>query len=270
MTTVNTNTGALLAQKFLRANAADLVTTQNRVSSGLRVSTVTDDASSFAVASGLRGDIKAYTAVAAALQGSTVAATIAISAGEHIGGRIGDMKAKLVQLADESLSSASRAAYNVDLNAMLQEINGYLSQASYNGTNLLGSGGSDLYVVSGIDGSALTIRNNDVTTLLNPSIPMNVKTNAEARVVLSVVGMIETSLGAALSNLGSDLKRVHAQAEFIRQTEETTRIALGALVDADLARESANLSSLQVRQQLGVQAIGIANSAPQTLLGLFR
>jgi len=91
MTTVNTNAGALLAQKFLRANAADLVTTQNRVSSGLRVSTVTDDASSFAVASGIRGDIKAYTAVAASLQGSTVAASVAISAGETISTRVGDI-----------------------------------------------------------------------------------------------------------------------------------------------------------------------------------
>ena len=270
MTTVNTNAGALLAQKFLRANAADLVTTQNRVSSGLRVSTVTDDASSFAVASGIRGDIKAYTAVAASLQGSTVAATVAISAGEHIGARIGDMKAKLVQLADESLSTASRATYNADLYAMLDEVNRYLAQASYNGRNLLGSGGSDLRVVSSIDGNALTIRNNDVADLMfNPSAaPMF--SNADARGALVTLGSFKSALDTALSNLGSDLARVKGQTEFIRQTEETSRIALGALVDADLAKESATLSSLQVRQQLGVQAIGIANSAPQTLIGLFR
>jgi flagellin len=270
MTTANTNTGALLAQKFLRANAADLVSTQNRVSSGLRVSTVTDDASSFAVASGLRGDIKAYTAVVASLQGSTAAAAIAISAGEQIGVRIGDMQAKLVQLADESLNTASRSIYNADLYAMLNEVNAYLSQSRYNGRNLLGSGGSDLRVVSDIDGGALTIRNNDVSDLMfNPSAaPMF--NNADARSALATLGTFKTSLDTALSNLGSDMRRVKAQAEFIQQTEETTKLALGALVDADLARESAALASMQVRQQLGVQAIGIANAAPQTLLGLFR
>jgi hypothetical protein len=68
MTSVNTNAGAILAQKFLRSTASDMQVTQNRVSSGLRVSNVTDDASSFAVAAGIRGHIKAYTAVAAALQ----------------------------------------------------------------------------------------------------------------------------------------------------------------------------------------------------------
>ena len=78
------------------------------------------------------------------------------------------------------------------------------------------------------------------------------------------------TLDSALANLGSDVSRIKAQSEFVKQTEETVRIGLGALVDADLAKESANLTSLQVRQQLGVQAIGIANSAPQSLLGLFR
>ena len=109
MVSINTNAGSILAQKFLRSTTADMQVTQNRVSSGLRVSTVTDDASSFAVAAGIRGDVKAYTAVAAALQGSTVAAKVALSAGEAIGERLGAMKAKLVQLADESLSTASRS-----------------------------------------------------------------------------------------------------------------------------------------------------------------
>jgi flagellin len=266
MTSVNTNIGAILAQKFLRVNAAELATTQNRVSSGLRVATVTDDASSFAVAAGIRGDIKAYTAVAAALQGGVTAGTVAVSAGEQVSNRIGDIKAKLVQLSDESLSSASRDTYNADLASMVEEVNNYLAQAEYTGRNLLGSGGDDLLIVSNIDGAAVTLRNNDVADLAIGSIAGN----AEAQTALDDLATFKGELDTALANLGADLTRIKSQTEFIKQTEETVRIGLGALVDADLARESAQLSANQVRQQLGVQAIGIANQQPQTLLGLFR
>ena len=267
MTSVNTNVGALLAQKFLRSTGSDLITTQNRVSSGLRVSTVTDDASSFAVASGIRGDIKAYVAVAAALQGSQVAATVAISAGETVSNRVGDIKAKLVQLSDESLSSASRATYQTDLDSMVAEVNDYLAQAEYSGRNLLGSGGADLLVVSNIDGTSVTVDNNDVSDL---AFAGNIADNADAQDALSTLAVFKADLDTALANLGADLSRLKSQTEFIKQTQETVQIGLGALVDADLAKESSTLTSLQVRQQLGVQAIGIANSAPQTLLGLFR
>jgi flagellin len=267
MTSVNTNAGAILAQKFLRASTSEMQTTQNRVSSGLRVSTVTDDASSFAVAAGIRGDVKAYTAVAAALQGSTVAASVAISAGETISTRVGDIKAKLVQLSDESLSTASRSTYNADLASMVTEVNAYLQQASYNGRNLLGSGGSDMVVVANIDGTSVTIRDNNVADL---SVGSNISGNSAAQTAITDLNTFKGTLDSALANLGSDVSRIRAQSEFVKQTEETVKIGLGALVDADLAKESANLTSLQVRQQLGVQAIGIANSAPQSLLGLFR
>ena len=95
-------------------------------------------------------------------------------------------------------------------------------------------------------------------------------TNAAASNALSLLSDFKSSLDTALAQLGADLKQLDAQAEFIKQTEETVKIGLGALVDADLAKESANLQSLQVRQQLGIQGIGIANQSPQTLLGLFR
>jgi flagellin len=269
MTSINTNAGAILAQKFLRSTTADMQVTQNRVSSGLRVATVTDDASSFAVAAGIRGDIKAYTAVAAALQGSTVAISVAISAGEMVAKRIGDLKAKTIQLFDTSLSTASRASYIVDARSIASEISSYLDQhAKYNGRNLIGVGGSDMTVVSAIDGSALVVRDNEIFGL-DPD-DFEPENHVQAEASLGILANFKRQVDGALANLGSDLNRVKAQIEFVKQTEETVRIGLGALVDADLAKESATLTALQVRQQLGVQAIGIANSAPQTLLGLFR
>jgi len=268
MPSVNTNIGALVAQKYLRSTSVELITVQNRVSSGLRVASALDDASSFAVSAGMRADIKAYTAVAGALMGAKVGAQVAVSAGETIAKRMEDVKAKVVQMADESLSAASRASYQSDLDSMVAEVNNYLRQASYSSTNLLGSGGTDILVVANIDASSITIRNQDVADLSGAS--LTIADAAGASNALSLVASFKSSLDTALAQLGADLKQVDSQAEFVQQTEETVRIGLGALVDADLAKESANLQSLQVRQQLGVQGLGIANQSPQALLGLFR
>jgi flagellin len=266
MNSINTNVGALLAQKFLRSVSAELVVTQNRLSSGLRVSSVTDDASTFAVASGMRGDIKAYTAVAAALQGSVAAANVAVAAGETISTRLGDIEAKIVQLSSNALSQSERDTYNADLASLVAEVNTYLLQATYNGNNLLGVGGADMQVVANVDGSTLTLRDNNVADLAVG--PIN--NNGQAVQGLKLVEDFRLVLDAALANLGADLARAASQAEFIRRTEETVRIGLGALVDADIALESARFNSLQARQQLAVQALGIANQAPKVLLGLFQ
>ncbi|MEY4678927.1 MAG: hypothetical protein RLZZ276_576 [Pseudomonadota bacterium] len=266
---VNTNGGALLGQKFLRSNAMEMSIVQNRLSSGLRVNSVTDDASTFAVAASMRGDIKSYTAIAASLAGSKITATVAIQAGETMSKRLEDVKAKIVQLADDSLSTASRSTYQVDLNSMVLEINRYLTQSGYNGTNLLGSGGSNVLVVANIDASAFTLRAQNIADL-SGAVLGAITNSTTARDALSVLAVFKGNLDTGLANLGADLKRLEAQVEFIKQTEETVRIGLGALVDADVAKETAAIQSLQVRQQLGVQAMGIANQAPQTLLNLFR
>jgi flagellin len=268
MSTVNTNIGSLLSQKYLRFTLVEMNRTQQRVSSGLRVASALDDASTFAVASTFRADIKSYTAVASALSGAKASASVAISAGETISRRFEDVKAKIIQLADESISAASRTSYQTDLASMVAEVNQYLDQAAYQGSNLLGTvgGSANVNVVSNITASILTIRDNQVGNLSLGTI-----TNAAtASTALSSLATFKTALDTALANLGADVKQVDAQAEFIRQTQEAVTIGLGALVDADLAKESAQLESLSVKQQLGVQALGIANQAPQALLGLFR
>lgn len=266
MISINTNTGALLALRYLREIDSEMSVTQKRISSGLRVSTVTDDASTYAVAAGLRADIKAYTAVTSSLQGSVAAAQVAVSAGESISARIGDIKAKIVQLSSNSLTNAERTAYNSDLATLVDEVNSYLDQAAYNGSNLLGTGGSDLQIVANIDGTTLTLRNNDVNGLGIGSI----SNNGQAVNALADLEDFQTALDTALSRLGSDLNRATQQTEFIQRNEETVRISLGALVDADIARETSYFEALQARQELAVQTLGIANQAPRVLLGLFR
>lgn len=266
MTAINSNLGALLAQRFLRGTATEAASTQNRVASGQRTSSAIDDAASFAVAASARGDAKAYAAAATAMQGATAAGMVAISAGESIGDRLGDIRAKVAQLADESLSAQSRATLNADLTSMVAGVNAQLSGASLNGANLLSGAGSDKAVPAGADGSAVTLRDNAVQPLALGAIGGV----ADAANALIDIDTFRQSLDGALRNLGGDLSQLRAQSEMARQAGEATQFGLGALVDADLARESASLASLQVRQQLGGTSMGIANQTPSALLSLLR
>ena len=265
MTSINSNLGALLAQRYLRSNAADAAANQTRVASGQRVASVADDGASFAVGASLRADAASYAAAASAMRGAA-AGMVAISAGESISARLGDIRAKIVQLADGSLSPQNRATLNADLSAMVAGANQQLSGAGFNGMNLLSGGSSDRAVPTGPDAAPTTVRGNDVQPLaLAP-----VNNASDAVNALQDLDEFRRSLDRALSNLGSDVSRLRTQTESAQQAGEATQIGLGALVDADLARESASLASLQVRQQLTNRSVGIANQSPSALLNLLR
>ena len=75
---------------------------------------------------------------------------------------------------------------------------------------------------------------------------------------------------AALGNLGSQSKEISNHNLFVQKLSDQLTTGVGNLVDADMAKESARLTALQVQQQLGAQALSIANQAPQVILSLFR
>ena len=273
MSSVNTNVGALSVLKTLRATMFEMNTVQNRVSTGLRVSSALDDASVFAVAQGLRGDIKAYNAVSQALGAAKGMAKVALSATTQISNKMQDIQAKIVQLADESISVETRTTYQNDLRAMLEEIETYIKNATYNGVNLISAGATDQTVIASIDGTAtVTIRANNLEadrSTLAANYQYDAASAQSALTAGGDFGLFQIAVNNALANLGADIKALEGQDEFIKQVSEAATEGLGSLVDADMAKESAALQALQVRQQLAVQALAIANQAPQTLLRLF-
>ena len=109
---------------------------------------------------------------------------------------------------------------------------------------------------------------------LSPSIPRSSRGSPGATASASALAgsfvTLETTVNAALGGLGADIRAINLQNEFLGQVRDATEEGLGNIIDADMARESAKLSSLQIRQELGMQVTGIANTAPQSLLGLFK
>ena len=144
-----------------------------------------------------------------------------------------------------------------------------MASAEFNNINLVQSASTTLTVLSTEAGSTISITSQalDATSLgLNI---LNLTKQADATSALTVVSTTITTAASRVATLGSSLSRLEAQSGFIDQTIAVLEGEVSNFVDADLTAESAQLTALQVQQQIAVQALAIANASPQSLLALF-
>ena len=266
---INTNAGAMIALQSLSATTRSLETTQLRVTTGLKVNGPKDDAATFAIAQNMRGDIAGMAAVKTNLALGQSITNVAIDAGKAIAELLTEMKAKAVQASQEGLDANSYIALNEEFTSLRSQIDTIVSTAEFNGKNMITVGATDLKVLSTVDGSTITVAKQvfHETTLGINAISLSTAANASAARIAVSAAIITVSNG--LASLGSSAKRVDIQAEFTGKLMDILKQGVGNLVDADLAAESANLQAFQIKQALGVQALAIANSGPQSILQLF-
>jgi flagellin len=249
--------------------------TQNAINTGLKVASAKDDGATYAIAQNMRGDVAGYAAVTDSLNRGTSSVDVALSAGQSISDLLIEMKQKALAASDSSLDSASRDALNEDFTALRDQIATVVSNAVFNGFNLIdGSASGGISVLASSDGSKkITVAGQNMSlggSIVSIGASDSIATQSTAS---AMVDTVETSLKAvnsALAQLGSGSKKLSIQATFVQNLSDTLQTGIGNLVDADMATESAMLQSLQVKQQLGVQALSIANQSPQIALSLFR
>jgi len=415
MTSVNTNYGALVALQSLNQTSRELADVQNRINTGLKVSSAKENGAVFAIAEGQRARVASLGAVQDGIDRATSVIDVGLSAGEAIGDILKQLKEKSVAAQATDLSADQRAALQADFNALRNQIDQIANAATFNGSNLVNgtnlSGGSNAFSVLTTDaagqsggrydmtGSALvdgdgnpfsvhadiedatamtfndselrfSITTGNITETMTVALTsgdtindfiesvasqsngrvtasfdaesgeISLHSNEEFTVtyyeadavaddggifgagaagtamtesvapgtgtnVLAVNGFnftlgaagqaleeltaslnISTADGAAaavtaidnaLVNLNRDLATMGAQSKaltvqktFLGKLQDSIEAGIGNLVDADLAKESARLQALQVKQQLGAQALSIANSAPSIVLSFFR
>ena len=272
---VNTNASALQALQNLNATNRQLEATQTRINTGLRVSGAKDNGAVYAIAQNLRSDVAGLTAVTQSLDRGISSVTIALAAGESISDLLNEMKAKAAAASDLGLDAASRAAINNEFISLRDQINTIVNNADFNGTNMIKAGGSSVAALANENGSqTINVNAEDLslsggTVLLTTTTTLGSSATTAANVLAQIDGSI-TNVNAALGRLGTGQKSLETHKTFISKLSDTLTVGIGNLVDADLAKESANLQALQVKQQLGVQALSIANQAPQSILQLFR
>jgi flagellin len=272
---VHTNKSALTALQNLNKTNDDLADVQNRVNTGLMIANAKDNAAVWAIAQGQRADIGALGAVKMSLQRAQSISEVSATAGETISDLLVELKQKVVAAMDTSLDTSSRTALDADFKSILRQIKQVSGNAQFDGANLLdGSIPANIQFLANADATNKITLSTQNMSLGGANITVaNAASITTVTLATGILAQLNTSISnvnQALGNLGSQGKQIEAHLGFVSKLTDVLETGVGNLVDADLAKESARLQALQVQQQLGAQALSIANQAPQIVLQLFR
>ena len=274
MNSVNTNVGAMIALQNLQVTNNELTQVQSRINTGKKVSSAKDNGAVWAIAQGQRAEIGALNAVKDSLQRGQSAVDVSLAAGESVSDLLVQLKEKALAATDTSLTSSARSALNEDFKSIRDQIATVVSNAAFNGVNLLdGSSTGGFAALANVSGSTITVDSQDMSlsgSVVTLGATDQINTASAATASLALVAASIDNVGASLAKLGTGSNSLGTHLTFVGKLQDTLEAGVGNLVDADLAKESARLQSLQTKQQLGVQALSIANSSTSILLGLFR
>jgi flagellin len=270
---INTNVAAMLAVQNLNRTQSDLTITQNRISTGQKVASAKDNGAIFAIAQNQRGSSTALNAVRESLQRGQSAVDVALSAGETISDLLVQMKEKALAASDTQLSSSAREAMASDFAALRDQITKTVNNASFNGFNLLKNATAITALADETGTSKLTVSSQVMAlggSIVTVASGTTVGTQAQAAAAITTVNTSLQRVSLALSKLGTGSKALSTHLTFVNKLQDAIDAGVGNIVDADLAKESAKIQALQTKQQLGFQALSIANPGPSSLLSLFR
>ncbi|MEI2297993.1 flagellin N-terminal helical domain-containing protein [Ensifer sp. MJa1] len=313
MTSIMTNTAAMAALSTLRSINSSMETTQDRVSSGLRVGSAADNAAYWSIATTMRSDNKALSTVEDALGLGAAKTDVAYTAMENSKDVVDEIKKKLVAASEPGVDKSKIQKEIKELQSQLISI---AKSASFSGENWIYNDANNTAATKSIVGSfnrdnkgnvSLTTLQFDTnkssliqvdtaganvtngTGLLSSYMEYKDATGATTTMSISVLSMDITNmtvgaLAAAISgvdatllqmtdaaaDLGALNSRVELQKNFVQDLSDSIEKGVGRLVDADMNEESTRLKALQTQQQLGIQALTIANSNSQNILSLFR
>jgi flagellin len=271
---VHTNDAALIALQNLNNTSGQLSEVQNRISTGLAINGAKDNAAVWAIAQGQRADIGSLSAVKSSLDRATSIADVASSAGATISDLLVQMKANVVAALDPSIDTASRNALDSAYKSELRQITSIVQNATFDGANLLNGSVSQIKFIANADATGfITLSSQNLSLgglIITVPAASSITSAATASIALAQLSASILNTNAALGNLGSQSKEISNHNLFVQKLSDQLTTGIGNLVDADLARESARLQALQVQQQLGTQALSIANQAPQIILSLFK
>lgn len=281
LNSVNTNINAAIALQSLNLTSSQLAATQKIISTGYRVADATDDGAAYAVAQRVRSDVGALTSANQQLGNVKGLVATTLTGLNSVSNKLNEARAVLVKLGDSNTQGDQRTQYAAQYTSLLANVKTFLQDAGYNDRSLIGNitgstgtyssvtvirnevGGT--YGIAAFGGSAFFASVNFTSTALASATGVQALLTAAGTFLNALA-----SLGTQLNTYGAASNYIDNQISYNKDKIDSINGGLGVLVDADLAKESAKLQSLQIRQQLGTQALSIANQAPQSLLSLFK
>jgi flagellin len=267
---INTNNNATIALESLNITQSQIASTQKQISTGYRVADATDDGAAFAVAQRVRSDVGALTTANQQLGSVQGLLDTTVSSLTNVSDSVNTLRDTLQNIADSS--GTEKTQYVAQYTTELSQLKTYFQDSTYSGKTLIGDVGGN---TAGF-GSVSVIRNEVGDTFsvgtfsgsaFASSLALSATTTTAAAALLTAGGLFLQKLNV----IGTELNSYGASENYLNNDKiDALNSGLGSLVDANLAQESAQLQALQIKQQLGVQALSLANQSPQTLLSLFR
>lgn len=282
---INTNRQAVFAMQTLNFNTSELNGVQKRISTGFRVADSRDDTGAFSVAQAVRSDIAGVTAVNEQLGGARGILATTLSALGEVSNTMQQIRTTLTRLGDSNVIGDSRLQYQEQFSSLVQQVRNFINDATYNGRTLLpptgtvGGGISGIrnesgaqYFIAGVAASTLVIGATMSGPVIAPTTAGEAIGYFSGPVTSTGTNLfsVENRVNNALASFGAAAKFVDNQITFNAKRIDALTDGLGALVDADLAKESSRMKALETRQQLSLQTLSMANQTPQSLLSLFR
>ncbi len=275
MSSILTNNSAMVALQTMKQINRNMGQVQNQISTGMKVATAKDNAATWAISKVMESDVKGFSAIRESLALGSSTVNVARNAAETVTNLLTEIKEKIVLAQEENVD---RAKIQDDIAQLRDQITSVVSAAQFNGLNLVdGTSTDDVNILSSLNrdsagttvtAAQITVERQDLS--VDGALDIDgIDVTVDVDELDTIEAAIQTAIAASAA-FGSVQKRIEIQQEFVGNLMDSMKSGIGALVDADMEEASARLQALQVQQQLGIQALSIANQSPQNILALFR
>ncbi len=276
---IQTNISALIALTNFEKASAELDNVSKVISTGLNITSSEDDSSNFSIAQGIRGEVKSIDAVIRGINNAKGIAKIAISGATAVSNLLQDIRQKVTEGANPANTAAQQVLIQNDYASLLQQMRQFMENSEFNGVNILIETNvpfntivgdvNDVAVLNDLQGRSITLEGQRLDLSYALLLQEDINTPANASQTLTVLLQEERRVNNALASLGSNFRALEQQTEYLEILKDVTETGLGNIVGADMARDSAKLTSSQVQKELAAQTVSVANQNPQIFLGLF-
>ena len=298
MNSINTNTSAMVALENLTATQSQLSMTQNRINTGLKIASAKDNGAIWAIAQTEKAQASSLDTVTNSLNNGKSVLDTTVQVGSQLTDILTQMRQDSLAASDSGVSNTQRTQYQNEFNSLAQSYANAIASATFNGVNLIDSGSGQVNAIGDANNTihvtsahqkldSATVFGNTIVTVTAGTAPAYAgapagvdtvaggtswadNTGTAAAAAMTQIDTAMTTVTQAMSTFGVSSKAIDNQLTSVSQLQDSLNTGIGNLVDANLAQESANLQALQTKQQLGVQALSIANQSTGILLGLFK
>jgi flagellin len=284
---INTNSASLTAQKNLSGSGMSLNNSIARLSSGLRVNSAKDDAAGLAIAERMNAQIKGFDVAARNANDGISLLQVADGAMGKISDNLQRMRELAVQSKNGTLNTTDRLNLNREFTELANEVNRITTGTTFNGNATFAAANKVLSFQVGTgnaagDTLALNLTDdglaagNDLTTVLTNGAASiqanlgNVDTVANATTAITNIDAAIDDITGIRAVVGAGQSRLEQVAAFADISSTNLNTARGRIMDADFAKETANLTRSQILQQAGTAMLAQANQLPNNVLSLLQ